>query len=52
MSREKVAITTPLGEEFSYSRAVRAGDLIFVSATTATGPDGAARQAGAAGAQA
>ena len=50
MSRQKVVVTSSWGEAIGYSRAVRAGDLIFVSGTTASGPNGAMHP-GDAGAQ-
>ncbi len=52
MKRQKVEVTSSWGEAIGYSRAVRAGDLIFVSGTTASGPDGKALHPGDAGAQA
>jgi len=52
MARQKVDVTSAWGEAIGYSRAVRAGDLIFVSGTTASGPDGKALHPGDAGAQA
>jgi enamine deaminase RidA (YjgF/YER057c/UK114 family) len=52
MARQKVDVTSAWGEAIGYSRAVRAGDLIFVSGTTASGPDGKAMHPGDAGAQA
>jgi enamine deaminase RidA (YjgF/YER057c/UK114 family) len=52
MSTQKVEVTSSWGEAIGYSRAVRAGDLIFVSGTTASGPDGKALHPGDAGAQA
>jgi enamine deaminase RidA (YjgF/YER057c/UK114 family) len=52
MGRQKVEVTSSWGEAIGYSRAVRAGDLIFVSGTTASGPDGKALHPGDAGAQA
>jgi enamine deaminase RidA (YjgF/YER057c/UK114 family) len=52
MGTQKVEVTSAWGEAIGYSRAVRAGDLIFVSGTTASGPDGKALHPGDAGAQA
>ncbi len=52
MATQKVEVTSAWGEAIGYSRAVRAGDLIFVSGTTASGPDGKALHPGDAGAQA
>lgn len=42
MTRDKVAVSSDWGEIIGYSRAVRAGNLIFISGTTASGSDGAA----------
>jgi enamine deaminase RidA (YjgF/YER057c/UK114 family) len=52
MNRQKVAIASSWGETIGYSRAVRAGDTIYVSGTTASGPDGKALHPGDAGGQA
>ncbi len=52
MNRKNVADTTSFGETMGYSRAVRAGDLVFVSGMTATGPFGNALHPGDAAAQA
>ena len=52
MGTQRVEVTSAWGEAIGYSRAVRAGDLIFVSGTTASGPDGKALHPGDAGAQA
>lgn len=52
MATQKVEVTSVWGAAIGYSRAVRAGDLIFVSGTTASGPDGKALHPGDAGAQA
>ncbi|MDZ5647778.1 MULTISPECIES: RidA family protein [Nitrospirillum] len=53
MGRQKVEVASAWGEAIGYSRAVKAGDLIFVSGTTASGgPDGKAFHPGDAGGQA
>jgi enamine deaminase RidA (YjgF/YER057c/UK114 family) len=52
MKRQQVPVASPLGATIGYSRAVRAGDLVFVSGTTATSPDGGALHPGDAGKQA
>lgn len=46
MTRPKVAMQEDLGERFGLSRAIRAGNLIFVSGTTASGPNGTALHPG------
>jgi enamine deaminase RidA (YjgF/YER057c/UK114 family) len=52
MNRQKVAIASHWGETIGYSRAIRAGSLIFVAGTTAGGADGKALHPGDAGGQA
>lgn len=49
---ERFASGGPWEERFGYSRAVRAGDLVFVAGTTAVDEDGVVRGIGDAGAQA
>lgn len=39
--RQQVEVTGPWGAAIGYSRAVRAGNLVVVSGTAASGPDGA-----------
>ncbi|HET6238099.1 MAG TPA: RidA family protein [Acetobacteraceae bacterium] len=51
MQRQRVPVVSPLGATIGYSRAVRAGDLVFVAGTTATSPDGGALHPGDAGKQ-
>jgi enamine deaminase RidA (YjgF/YER057c/UK114 family) len=51
MQRQQVPVASPLGATIGYSRAVRAGDLVFVAGTTATSPDGGALHPGDAGKQ-
>ncbi|MET3581495.1 enamine deaminase RidA (YjgF/YER057c/UK114 family) [Mesorhizobium robiniae] len=41
MKRQKVDVTNKWGAAIGYSRAVRAGNVIVVSGTSASGPDGA-----------
>jgi enamine deaminase RidA (YjgF/YER057c/UK114 family) len=52
MNRRKVTIASSWGETIGYSRAIRAGDLIFVAGTTAAGADGNALHPGDAAGQA
>ena len=48
---ERFASGGPWEERFGYSRAVRAGDLVFVAGTTAVDEDGVVRGIGDAGEQ-
>lgn len=52
MERQRVSAGTPWGEVVGYSRAVKAGNLVFVAGTTASGPDGKALHPGDPGKQA
>ena len=52
MSRRQVPIASAWATTSGYSRAVRAGDLVVVSGSTASGPDGTALHPGDAGKQA
>ncbi|MFS3137400.1 RidA family protein [Gluconacetobacter sacchari] len=52
MERQYVKVASAWGELIGYSRAVRAGNLICVSGTTATGEDGKAMHVGDVAAQA
>jgi enamine deaminase RidA (YjgF/YER057c/UK114 family) len=49
--RHSVPTANPWGDIVGYSRAVRVGNLVFVSGTTATGPEGEALHPGDPGAQ-
>ena len=46
MSRDRVEAGSIWGDQIGYSRALRTGNLVFVSGTTATGPDGKAMNPG------
>lgn len=52
MERQRVSAGTPWGDVVGYSRAVKAGNLVFVAGTTASGPDGKALYPGDPGKQA
>ena len=49
--RNSVPTANPWGDIIGYSRAVRTGDLVVVSGTTASGPDGRALHVGDPGGQ-
>jgi enamine deaminase RidA (YjgF/YER057c/UK114 family) len=49
--RNSVPAANPWGDIVGYSRAVRVGHLVFVSGTTATGPEGQALHPGEPGPQ-
>jgi enamine deaminase RidA (YjgF/YER057c/UK114 family) len=51
MQRQQDPAAAPLGATIGYSRAVRAGPLVFVSGTTATSPQGGALHPSDAGKQ-
>ena len=52
MERQRVPAGSPWGDVVGYSRAVKAGNLVFVAGTTASGPDGKALHPGDLGRQA
>jgi enamine deaminase RidA (YjgF/YER057c/UK114 family) len=51
MMRNSVPTGNPWGDIVGYSRAVRVGNLVFVSGTTASGPEGQALHPGEPGPQ-
>jgi len=52
MERQRIPAGSPWGDVVGYSRAVKAGNVIFVAGTTASGPDGKALHPGDPGKQA